>query len=296
MPDLDAALDDWLAFLAVEKGLSNNTVAAYRRDLRDYLDWVDRESPGRGSEHLTPVAYLTAQSEAGQSPRTIERRRVALRNFFKHLVREGQLAANPMEGIEAQRRPTQLPHAITLEEVDAILSAPDRERPLGLRDHAMFSVLYATGLRVSELVNIKSADINFESGFILVFGKGRKERLVPMGRQALEAVNNYIAMARPVLLKGRESPYVFITARGGPMRRLRFWELVKQYARQAGIHKEISPHTLRHSFATHLLERGADLRSIQLMLGHASLSTTEIYTHISKARLQAEYDKHHPRA
>ena len=292
-------MDAYLAHLALERRLSPNTVDSYGRDLAllgqaaagagAAVDGMDR----RGLEAV--VRHLMAE---GRSPRSVARAVACFRGFYRYLVVSGRRTDNPADDLVAPRTWKTLPKFLTLDEVDRLLAAPDVSDARGLRDRAMFELLYATGLRVSELVNLKPQDLNIESGYLTTTGKGRKQRLVPLGDEAARWVERYVREGRPALLGRRSSPRLFVNARGGGvgLSRVGFWKILKAYGRQAGLMQALSPHVLRHSFATHLLERGADLRAIQMMLGHADLSTTQIYTHILDARLRAVYDKFHPRS
>ncbi len=292
-------MDAYLAHLALERRLSPNTVDSYGRDLAllgqaaagagAAVDGMDR----RGLEAV--VRHLMAE---GRSPRSVARAVACFRGFYRYLVVSGRRTDNPADDLVAPRTWKTLPKFLTLDEVDRLLAAPDVSDARGLRDRAMIELLYATGLRVSELVNLKPQDLNIESGYLTTTGKGRKQRLVPLGDEAARWVERYVREGRPALLGRRSSPRLFVNARGGGvgLSRVGFWKILKAYGRQAGLMQALSPHVLRHSFATHLLERGADLRAIQMMLGHADLSTTQIYTHILDARLRAVYDKFHPRS
>jgi integrase/recombinase XerD len=293
---MDAALNQFYQHLGVERGLAPLTVAAYARDLQGF--WVFVE--GRGRSHWGAVAladlqdYFAAQEARGLSARSRARGLSALRQFFRFLQREEQVAANPVELLDSPRLPRRLPQVLGEEDVAALLAAPDPGTPAGLRDQALLEVLYATGLRVSELVGLTFKQLDLRRGVVRPLGKGSKERVVPMVAVAVEKVQLYLDQARPRLLQGRESPYVFINHRGGKLSRQGFWKLLKQYAIKAGV-KTLSPHTLRHSFATHLLSRGANLRVLQMLLGHADLATTQIYTHLDAARLKQVHKKAHPR-
>jgi integrase/recombinase XerD len=294
---LSPLIEEYLNFCRVEKGLAANSLAAYRRD----LDRLARFCSARGrapqaadGEDLR--GFLDSLYKAKLSSRSIARYLTSARNFYLYLLRQKQIAADPTARITAPRQWKQLPKFLTLEEVDRLLEAPEAETALGSRDRAMLQLLYATGLRVSELVNLKLAHLNAELGVLRALGKGNKERLVPVGRAALDAVQGYLGDGRPRLLKGRASEYLFVTARGGRMVRQTFWHQLRKYGLQARIARPLTPHVVRHSFATHLLERGADLRSLQLMLGHADISTTQIYTHVLRDRLRQVYDQHHPRS
>ncbi|RLD98854.1 MAG: site-specific tyrosine recombinase XerD [Aquificota bacterium] len=288
-------IDRYLSFLSAERGLSGHTLEGYGRDLWDLKSYL--ELLGLDFEKVTSgvlMGYLMNLAGRGFSPATIRRRLSAVRGFFAFLVEMGLTEVDPTEGLDNPRTWKRLPQVLSLDEVEKLLEAPSPQSPHGLRDRAMLEVLYATGVRVSELVSIRLVDLDLERVVLRVVGKGRKERLVPLGGEALKWLERYLKVRGE--LDKRGSPYLFLTNRGGPMTRQRFWQLVKGYAKKVGITKEISPHTLRHSFATHILERGADLRSLQELLGHADLSTTQIYTHVARAHLEKVYKKSHPRA
>jgi len=296
---LNIAVDQYLDYLSVEKGLADNTMEAYARDIRRFADFLEE----KGIENFAAVtqadcyAFLGALRNAGLKTRSANRVQVALRGLFRFLLQEGLLAANPWADMDmASGAAAPLPKTLSEAEVERLLDAPDRGVPRGRRDYAMLELLYATGLRVSELVGLRLGDLNLEVGVVRVMGKGSKERIVPLGETALEAVREYLQSGRADLLKGAASDTLFPGRGGRPMTRVWFWNLIKRYARQAGIPREISPHTLRHSFATHLLEHEADLRAVQVMLGHADISTTQIYTHVNAHRLKEVYGRHHPRA
>lgn len=291
--DLIAA---FLDALWMEHGLSDNTLGAYRSDLAAFAAWLDNR--GAGLLNVTRdllLGYLAECVQRGRKPRSTARLLSALRRFYRYQVREGRLQADPTAEVEAPKLGRPLPDALTESEVEALLAAPPLEEPLGLRDRCMLEVLYATGLRVSELVGLQFDEINSRQGVVRVQGKGGKERLVPVGDEALDWLRQYLSLGRATLLGRRQSPHVFVTARGGAMTRQAFWYRIKHHAAEAGIRKRLSPHTLRHSFATHLLNHGADLRVVQLLLGHSDLSTTQIYTHVARQRLQALHASHHPR-
>ncbi len=296
----DAAVDDYLDWLRVERGLATNTLDAYSRDIGDFRIFFDDppEAPGDVTE-LHIRAWLAGRAEAGLSPRTQARGLIALRGLFGYLLAEEEIARDPTARIDLPRMGRPLPVTLTLDEVEAMLAAPDVSTGQGLRDRAMLELLYATGLRVSELVGLTMGQLHMEAGFVRVVGKGDKERLVPLGDVARGWVERYMLEARDALttgdLKRKAKEPVFISRLGSAMTRQRFFQIVRSYAAAAGIEKKVSPHKLRHAFATHLLERGADLRSLQLMLGHADISTTEIYTHLSRARLAQIHAAHHPR-
>jgi integrase/recombinase XerD len=295
---VDQAVDAYLMYCRVELNRSANTMDAYSRDLRMFVEFCAKlgiTKPGQVDRPLI-AKYLAARRKSEMAEATITRNLVVVRTFFKYLTMEGMIPADPAELVEMPRVRRKLPQALTLEQVERLLDAPDLSKPIGLRDRAMLAVLYATGLRVSELVNLKTRLINREAGFVRVLGKGDKERMVPFGPVALKHVETYLVEGRPELLKKKgDSPELFVTNRGSGMTREAFWHIIKKYARIAKIPGAVSPHTLRHSFATHLIEHGADLRFVQEMLGHADISTTEIYTHVNRARLSQIHKKHHPR-
>jgi integrase/recombinase XerD len=283
--------DSFLSYCRVEKGLTANSISAYKQDLRRFSEFCAEKDP---EDAATLHAYVDSLRIAKLSSRSIARHITTLRNFYAFLIQESRIGADPTENLVLPRQWKNLPKYLTLEQVDALLEAPDPAKPNGLRDRAMLQLLYATGLRVSELCGVETAGINLELGFVRVIGKGRKERLVPLGRAAAQAVETYLKSGRK--LEAQPSKYLFITSRGGPMTRQAFWKLLKLHGKTAGIWQNLTPHVVRHSFATHLLERGADLRSLQTMLGHADISTTEIYTHVLKSRLRSTVDTHHPRS
>ncbi len=286
--DISAFLD----FCRLEKGLSSNTIQAYSNDLTSFGAFIGTAEPN--SERVR--AYLDKMREAGLSARSLARRLTTLRNFFGYLLRESVIQSDPTEHLRSPKQWHTIPKFLNTEEIDRIIRAADPAGPTGLRDRAMLELLYATGLRVSELCSLPIGGINLEMGVLRTTGKGNKQRLVPIGKTAIKAVEEYLANARPALLKGRSSRFLFITARGTSMTRQAFWKLLAGYGRKAGIFRDLSPHAIRHSFATHLLEGGADLRSVQVMLGHADISTTQIYTHVMRSRLRDAVEKHHPRS
>lgn len=297
---LDDAVQRFAEYGALEKGLARNTLAAYGTDLAFFSSFCHE----RGITEVTAVssadltAFLLARLESGLGLRSVARNAVAVRRLFAFLRREELIDADPAATLEVPRVGRSLPRALSDDEVSALLGAPSNETPEGIRDRAMLELLYASGLRVSELVELPVSGLNLEAGYVRVWGKGAKERIVPMGEPAMDAIRRYIDLARGVLLHeaGRSSsPRLFVTRRGDSMTRQGFWKNLKKYAYQCGITWEISPHKLRHSFATHLLRNGADLRVIQAMLGHADIATTEIYTHVTQARLQQMHAKSHPR-
>ena len=286
----------YLDYLAVEKGLAKNSLLSYARDLRGLGRWlaerdVDVENVERS--HLT--RYFQSLRTGGISARSVARALAGIRGFFRFLVSERPLQHDPTENLERPKLWSTLPNSLQPSEVDALLAAPDRTKPAGLRDAAMLELLYASGLRVSELIRVKVEDLVLDASFLRTIGKGSKERVVPFGESARQAILTYLETGRAHFDK-RGDEHLFLSNRGRPMSRQAFWMKIAKYARQAGFTGRISPHMLRHSFATHLLENGADLRSVQMMLGHADISTTQIYTHVSRARLKKMYDQFHPRA
>ena len=290
-------LDLWLDALAYERGLSPQTVSAYRSDLVRLGEWLERQQ-GRDLVTADPAAiaaHLRWLHGREISPRSVRRAMAAMHGFYRDLVEAGELRSDPVENLEAPRLFRRLPKVLSEEEVERLLAAPDVATPAGLRDRAMLELLYATGLRVSELVGLRLPQIDLKGGFLLAFGKGSKERVVPVGEEAERSLARYLAELRPQLAKGRHDA-VFVNLRGAPMTRQGFWKILKALGLRAGIVRPISPHVLRHSFATHLLEHGADLRAVQAMLGHSDIATTEIYTHIHQERLRGAYDRFHPRA
>jgi len=295
---MDQLLDSFLAYLAVEKGLSKNTLESYGRDVRKFVLYLEENkvSSVQNIKYEIILDFLSHFKKQGFSDTTTVRTIVSIKQFFKYLLVEKIIKEDPTSQIRTPRMKKSIPGVISLEEVERILASPDESTPEGIRDTAMLEVLYATGVRVSELIGLKLNDVNFEMGFIVVYGKGSKERIVPMGGQALEKLKPYMELSRPALLKTKESKALFVTRRRKGMTRQGFWKLIKTHAINSGISKNISPHTLRHSFATHLLERGADLRSIQIMLGHSDISTTQIYTHVESERLKEIHKKYHPRS
>ncbi len=291
-------LDAYLDLLRVERGLARNTLEAYSRDLTEYLQWVEStlERPLRDVRDGDLRFYFLGKKQEGMSARSIRRKASSLRGLHRFLQKEGYMKEDPTALLDLPRLGTPLPRDLTLVEVDRLLAQPDPAEPLGLRNQAMLELLYATGLRVSELLALTLKDLNLEVGYVVAYGKGRKERLVPVGEVALETLKEYLARVRPGLAKSKRVSHVFLNRSGRPLSRQGFWKILHRYALQAGISSPVTPHVLRHSFATHLLERGADLRSVQIMLGHASISTTQIYTHLNKEKLKQIYQRHHPRA
>ena len=296
---LQQRVDEFIQHLAIERRLSPHTQHAYRRDVQAFLKASREGNTGNGTEMLARphvVSFLAHSREKGLSARSLARRLSALRAFCRFLRQQGDLAFDPLLDLETPRIPPRLPRLLSLHEVDRLLQQPRPDTPQGVRDAAMLEVLYATGLRVSELVSLPLSALHLAEGWIKVRGKGGKERLVPLGEQAVERLRTYLAGPRAVLMRGSRGMHVFANGRGGAMTRQAVWKLLGGYARRAGITRSISPHVLRHSFATHLLEGGADLRAVQQMLGHTDISATQIYTHVLEARLQAAYQRYHPRA
>jgi integrase/recombinase XerD len=292
--DLCSQTTAYLNHCRVEKGLSANSLSAYTSDLARFNGFIGGSGELPGTEKIRH--YLDHLYQSGLGNRSIGRHLTTLRNFYGFLLREGSIATDPTEHLRAPRQWQNIPKFLNLEEIEKIIQAPDPLRPTGMRDRAMMELLYASGLRVSELCKVGLADLNLELGVLRTTGKGNKQRLVPVGKAAVLAVRAYMETGRPALLKGKASRYLFITARGGCLTRQAFWKLLAGYGRKAGIFHGLTPHVLRHSFATHLLEGGADLRSVQVMLGHADISTTQIYTHVLRSRLKDTVEKHHPRA
>ena len=289
-------IDLYLDYLTVEKGLAKNSLSSYGTDLRHFTEYLaETKIELDAVERIDIVRYFQKLRSAGISARSVARALAAIRGMFRFLVAERHLKHDPTENLENPKVWTTLPKSLPANDVEALLRAPDITTPQGLRDSAMLELLYATGLRVSELIHVKIEDVVLDAGFLRTFGKGSKERIVPFGDSARDAIVAYIERGRSEFAK-EPDPHLFLSNRGRPMSRQSFWMKIVRYARQAGISTHISPHVLRHSFATHLLENGADLRSVQMMLGHSDISTTQIYTHVSRARLQRMYEQYHPRA
>jgi integrase/recombinase XerD len=283
----------FLNFCRIEKGLSKNTLDAYSADLTRFSAFLGEAATQPETEVLHHYIDHLHRCELGN--RSIARHLATLRNFYGFLLTEGLIESDPTENLHGPRQWQTIPKFLNLEEINRLIQAPDAGRPTGLRDRAMLELLYATGLRVSELCRLGVSDLKLDMGVLSTTGKGNKQRLVPVGKEAIRAVEEYFKIGRPGLLKGRASRYLFVTARGGCLTRQAFWKLLAGYGRKAGIFRGLTPHVLRHSFATHLLEHGADLRSVQMMLGHADISTTQIYTHVMRSRLRDTVEKHHPR-
>lgn len=293
----DILIDQYLNFLLVEKGLSSNTLKAYSSDLAGFIDFLAEKGINDVRNADTPVIvqHLIKLRSEGLGARTRARRMSCIRGLYSFMEREKLIDANPAELIDLPKIGLKLPDVVSVEEIELLLNAPDPGTPLGSRDIAMMELGYASGLRVSELISIKVQDIHLDAGFVRVMGKGSRERIIPMGRQAREKITSYLENDRPGMLKGNPCEFLFVVRGGRPMTRQGFWKLLKKYTLQAGIAKNITPHTLRHSFASHLLEGGADLRVVQEMLGHVDISTTQIYTHVAREKLKEIHRRHHPR-
>lgn len=292
---MDELLDQFINYIRIERGLADNTVASYSRDLVRFSSFLK-------NRHVSPLEVSQEQiAEFVQllgkklTARSVARNISALKTFFRFLVSEGRIEDSPARLLETPRTPLRLPGVLSRDEIEKLLAQPDTNKASGKRDLAMLESLYATGLRASELVNLKISSVNLEAGYIVTLGKGSKERAVPIGEKAIEAIKNYIVNGRHEFAKARPSPYLFLNSRCRPLTRQGFWKIVKKYGAKTGISKKIYPHSIRHSFATHLLEAGADLRVVQIMLGHEDISTTQIYTHVSREQLKKVHEKHHPR-
>jgi integrase/recombinase XerD len=292
-----ALIDEFCDALWLEDGLARNTLDSYRRDLRRFGDWLSAECNRTLYAASRPdlLAFLAHELRRRIKARTASRRLSTLKRFYGHALRQGRIDADPTLNIDAPKLPRPLPKSLTEQDVENLLGAPNVDEALGLRDRAMLETLFASGLRVSELVTLRLGQVSQDMGVVRVTGKGSKERLVPLGEEALAWIRRYMKEARPALLRRRACDALFVTARGDAMTRQAFWYLIKRYARRAALDKPLSPHTLRHAFATHLLNHGADLRVVQLLLGHADISTTQIYTHVARERLKQLHARHHPR-
>ncbi|MCH5461353.1 site-specific tyrosine recombinase XerD [Lactobacillus sp. LC28-10] len=295
---MDEQIEDFLHDLRIERGLAANTISSYRLDLKEFREFLERQkiTDITKVDQLTMLNFLKQQQTNGKSRNSVTRMVSTLRHFFQYLVQNDQLTVDPMAEVKAPKKSRPLPQVLTVTEVDALLAAPDTTNKYGIRDRAILEVMYATGLRVSELVHLKMGELHLEMGLIQTIGKGNKERIIPIGDVAIDWINRYLNESRPLLLKQRTSPYLFLNAHGSGLSRQSIWQKIQQYVSVAGIRKHVTPHTLRHSFATHILENGADLRIVQELLGHSDISTTQIYTHISKKHLTEVYRKAHPRA
>ena len=295
---MEQLLDQFLNYLTVERGLSPNTLDSYSRDLIKYLDYLSTKGIKDISKtsDLTIISFIATLKNGGLSNRSVARNLTSIKMFYKFLTEDHHINDNPTINIETPKRELRLPQVLSIEEVNVLLQKPDSSTSLGLRDAAFLELLYATGLRASEIISLALNDINLEAGYLIAYGKGSKERLIPIGEVAQNLIKKYLKNSRPTLLKNKQSHHLFTTRSGKSMTRQGFWKLIKKYALAAGIRKNITPHTLRHSFATHLLERGADLRSVQMMLGHSDISSTQIYTHVTTKRLKKIHNQYHPRS
>jgi integrase/recombinase XerD len=289
----DSDVQEFMNFCALEKGLAPNSLEAYRADLERYLGFFKTAAlPAREALLL----YLNSLYRSGLGSRSIARHLTTLRTFYRFQLTEGKIDSDPTEHIQSPKQWQTIPHYLNSEQIGRLLAAPDQTKPTAFRDKAMMELLYATGLRVSELCHLRLGDVERQMGYVRATGKGNKQRIIPAGRPALDWIGRYLDTARPRILKQKTSPWLFVTARGGCLTRQAFWHALASHGKKAGIFHDLSPHVLRHSFATHLLEGGADLRSVQTMLGHADISTTQIYTHVMRSRLRNTVDEHHPRA
>ena len=290
-------IERYIDAMWMEKGLSDNTLSSYRRDLRQFNDWLvkHKNSTVTRTDRSELQAYLGARQQQGQSQRSTARFMSCARGFYRYLLREGRITIDPTLDVDSPKLGRPLPKSLSEAQVDKLLQTPDLDSPLEFRDRTMLELLYACGLRVTELTSLQLTQVSLNQGVVRVFGKGSKERLVPMGEEALVWLQRYLAGPRAELLKGIPSDVVFPSRRGGQMTRQTFWYRIKIYARRAGIRQDLSPHTLRHAFATHLLNHGADLRVVQMLLGHSDLTTTQIYTHVARQRMQELHAQHHPR-
>ncbi|HPT87001.1 MAG TPA: site-specific tyrosine recombinase XerD [Bacillota bacterium] len=291
-------LQDYLNYLSVERGLSQNTLESYARDLRQYLQYLKEKKNIEIKEttQATVIGYLLQLQAKGKATATLSRSLAAIKSYYHFLFREAKIERDPTINLDAPKQEKRLPRVLSVEDVSNLLEQPDLKTPAGIRDRAMLEVLYATGLRVSELVSLKISDLNLEMGYIKCFGKGSKERIVPLGSVASKYVKHYLEHARKFLASSLNEETLFLNHHGHRLTRQGFWKIIKKYAESINLENDITPHTLRHSFATHLLENGADLRSVQEMLGHADISTTQIYTHLTKSKIKEVYEKAHPRA
>jgi integrase/recombinase XerD len=297
LPALDLLIDQYLNYLLIEKGLSGTTLESYSSDIARYREFLNENKTRRISESDTALIlkHMIALRNAGLNARSRARHLVTIRGFYRFMVHEKILNHDPARLIDLPKTSLKLPDVLSVDEVSLLLATPDIDKPRGARDCAMLELLYAAGLRVSELVNLKMQDVNLEAGFVRVFGKGSKERVVPIGLHAKEKIESYIQKSRHTLLKNRASPYLFVARAAKPLTRQGFWKLLRKYASQAQLNKKVTPHSLRHSFASHLLEGGADLRAVQVMLGHVDIATTQIYTHVARQQLKILHKRFHPR-
>ena len=297
-PTLDQCVDLYINHLVVEKGLADKSIQAYTSDLRHFLQflWDQPITDIRQSDTAVIFKYLIEMRNSGRSARTRARHLVSIRGFYQYLLHSRIIEQNPAKLIDLPKSGLKLPEVLNISQIERLLAQPDATKPNGMRDAAMLELIYAAGLRVSELVNLELSAVNLEAGFVRVLGKGNKTRIVPIGRKALNQINAYLKEDRKTLLKNHTSKFLFVARAGNPMTRQGFWKLLKRYATQAGIRQRVTPHSLRHSFASHLLEGGADLRAVQEMLGHVDIATTQIYTHVAQKRLIEIHSKFHPRA
>lgn len=297
MPNDDEALiDQFLDWIWLESGLSRHTITAYRTDLKLYSKWLrGRKTSLRRATRTDLLAYLSFRMQQGAQSRTVARFLSTMKRYYQFAISQKWITTNPVKDVAMPKTMRNLPKVISETEVESLLEAADTRTKYGLRDRAMLETLYATGLRVSELVNLSLSEINLQGGVVRVTGKGNKQRLVPMGEEAIIWMNRYLDTARPELMKKQITDAVFLSSRGTAMSRQAFWQIIKKYAAQIGLKPDLSPHTLRHAFATHLINHGADLRTTQMLLGHSDLSTTQIYTHVARERLRSLHAKHHPR-
>jgi integrase/recombinase XerD len=294
-PSRHPGIDTFIDALWLEEGLSNNTLAAYRRDLAMYADWLAGQGRAIDSTSESDLHGYFAARHAQTKATSANRRLTVFKRYFRWALRERLIESDPTLRLQSARQPLRVPKTLTEAQVEALLGAPQVDTPLGLRDRTMLELIYASGLRVSELVSLRTFNVSMSDGVLRVMGKGSKERLVPFGQVARDWIIRYLAEARPEILAGQQTEDLFVTARGEGMTRVMFWIIVKKHARAAGIVAPLSPHTLRHAFATHLLNHGADLRAVQMLLGHADISTTTIYTHVARERLKTLHAQHHPR-
>jgi integrase/recombinase XerD len=294
---LDQGIDQYLNYLVVEKGLAATTIDAYASDLAAYAAFLRRQQVTtiEQTDVAVILKYVIQMRKKGLGATTRARHLVTIRGFYDFLYGSGQIRQNPAKLVDLPKQGLKLPSVLNVDQIDRLLSAPDGEKPTGQRDAAMLELIYAAGLRVSELINLQMTNINVEAGFVRILGKGSKERIVPIGRKALDCINLYVKNGRRSQLKKHTSRYLFVARAGRPMTRQGFWKLLKRYALKAGISQRVTPHSMRHSFASHLLEGGADLRAVQVMLGHVDIATTQIYTHVARSRLIEIHKKFHPR-
>ncbi len=294
---MNELIEEFLGYLSVERGLAKNTLVSYKGDLARFFDYLKSRriaSIGTVTRQMI-TSFMMAEKDRGLSANSVSRQLACLKSFFKFLVREHKVKEDVTSIIESPKLWKRLPSTLDIDEVESLLKAPNVKDLMGMRDRASLELMYATGMRVSELINLKMDDLHMDAGFVRCFGKGSKERIVPFGKKAKEGIVRYLDKARRAFLKRKVSNFLFLTRLGRPMSRQTFWKMIKKYAREARIKKQITPHSLRHSFATHILERGADLRIVQELLGHSDISTTQIYTHVSKDRLKSIHKKFHPR-